>query len=296
MAALAREYDGERNVIVKFPTNNKKSGQKSEVYPYSVEDLKRMLEYFKEHNSWIHYLVLTFSCNLARRIGDTLSLTWENLYNPETGKIRRDIKEIEEEKTDKLANPHINSAIRNAVMLYIEKTHCRPEKNNYSEPIFMQLSGTYRGNVLTESGHLKALKKAAKALEIEYNIGTHSGRKFFGMLNRQLHPGDYDSMEILQTIYNHSDTKTTKHYIGLTKKKVDKYYDDMGDFFEDYVVGEKEYQCQSEKPVISLDSNDLRDVIRVAYEAGRDNASESDAMVHVDAITSIMNMIEQLML
>lgn len=296
MAALAREYDGERNVIVKFPTNNKKSGQKSEVYPYSVEDLKRMLEYFKEHNSWIHYLVLTFSCNLARRIGDTLSLTWENLYNPETGKIRRDIKEIEEEKTDKLANPHINSAIRNAVMLYIEKTHCRPEKNNYSEPIFMQLSGAYRGNVLTESGHLKALKKAAKALEIEYNIGTHSGRKFFGMLNRQLHPGDYDSMEILQTIYNHSDTKTTKHYIGLTKKKVDKYYDDMGDFFEDYVVGEKEYQCQSEKPVISLDSNDLRDVIRVAYEAGRDNASESDAMVHVDAITSIMNMIEQLML
>lgn len=300
-AALKYNIQNDGNVIRLLPKekskkqNNKKKGKKSEVYAYTVDDLKRMLDYFQNKNAWIHYLALTFSCNMARRIEDMLSFTWENIYDPDTGKIRKDILEIEEQKTDKLANPHINQAIRDAIALYIEHMNCRPEKNNYSEPVFLQLSGTHRGKVLTDSGHLKALKNAAKELGIEYNVGTHSGRKFFGMMNRQLHPGDYDSMEILQTIYNHSDTKTTKHYIGLTKQKVDKYYDDMGNFFADYIVGDKEYQCQSDKPIISMDSNDLRDVIKAAYEAGKNNADCSDAMVHVDAITSLMEMIEQLM-
>lgn len=109
-----------------------------------------------------------------------------------------------------------------------------------------------------------------------------------------LHPGDYDSMELLQTIYNHSDTKTTKHYIGLTKKKIDTYYDDMGNFFDEYIVGEKEYAVESANPIVSLDTNDLRDIVRTAYEAGKNNADNTDAMVHIDAINAIMQMIESL--
>lgn len=299
MAATARKYrtevDGNVIRLVKSEqVINKKRGQKSEVYPYEIQDAKRMMNYFLENEKWIHYLALTFGCNMARRIGDTLNLQWLNIFNPDTGKMRKDIKEIEEEKTDKLANPRINKSVRMAIELYIEKTGCKPEKNNYSEFVFLQLSGTYRGSVLSESGHLKALKNAAKELGIEYNIGTHSARKFFGMMSRQLHPGDYDSMELLQTIYNHSDTKTTKHYIGLTKKKVDKYYDDMGEFFDDYIIGDKEYEQVSDKPVVSLDTNDLRDIVKAAYEAGKNNAESTDAMVHIDAITSIMEMIEQL--
>lgn len=301
MAATARKYETEIHgnvihLVQPKAQNNKKRGKKSEVYPYEIQDVKRLLEYFEEKEQWIHYLALTLSCNMARRIGDTLCLNWENFFDPSTGKIRADILEIEEEKTDKLANPHINSAVRNAINIYISKTRCKPEKNGYHNPVFMQLSGTHRGSILTESGHLKALKRAAKELEIEYNIGTHSGRKFFGKINRQLHPGDYDSMEILQTIYNHSDTKTTKHYIGLTKKKVDQYYDDMGTFFDDYIVGDKEYIVAENKLIVSLDSNDLRDIIKAAYEAGSNNSGSTDAMVHVNAITSLMNMVEELMI
>ena len=114
------------------------------------------------------------------------------------------------------------------------------------------------------------------------------------MVSRMLHPGDYDSMELLQTIYNHSDSKTTKHYIGLTKQKVDKYYDDMGNFFDEYVTGGKEFEDISDRPIVSLDTNDLRDIITAAYRAGKDNAGESDGMVHVEAINEIMQMIEGL--
>ena len=281
--------DGTPKIIC---SHNKKRGQKSEVYPFEVEDMKKLTEYFKEHDMWLYYLMFVLSNNMARRIGDMLSLRWINFYNPMTKNFRQDILEICEDKTDKLANPRINTACKNAINLYIEKTDCNVSENNYNEYVFKQLSGNYAGRVLSDSGYLKTLKRAAKEVGIEYNVGTHSSRKTFGMLARMLHPGDYDSMELLQSIYNHNDTKTTRHYIGLTKKKVDAYYDDMGNFFDDYVVGGKEYKAVAEKPIVSLDTNDLRDIIRAAYEAGRNNADNQDAMVHVDAINDILTMID----
>lgn len=289
MAQLKK--DGAQKKICCF---NKQKGKKSEVYPFEISDMKKMTTYFAENEMWLHYMMFVLSCNMARRVGDMLSLKWENFFNPQTGKFRNDILEIQEDKTDKLANPHINSACRAAINLYVEKTGCDVSKNNYTVPVFMQLTGTHKGCILSDSGYLKSLKKVAHAVGIEYNVGTHSPRKTFGMISRMLHPGDYDSMELLQTIYNHSDTKTTKHYIGLTKKKIDTYYDDMGNFFDEYIVGGKEYAVASVNPIVSLDTNDLRDIVRTAYESGKNNAGSTDAMVHIDAINAIMQMIESL--
>ena len=271
---------------------NKKKGRKSEVYPFEIQDVKKMITYFKENEMWVQYLIFIFGINLARRVGDTLALTWEHIYNPDTGKMRTDLLEIVEDKTDKLANPHINSACRKAIELFLAKTGINPAENNYKNYVFMQVSGNFKGNVITADGYRKTLKKAARAVGIEYNIGTHSTRKTFGMISRMLHPGDYDSMELLQTIYNHADTKTTKHYIGLTKQKIDAYYDDLGNFFDDYVTGDKTYENISDRPIVSLDMNDLRDIISMAYKAGSNNAGNSDPMVHIDAVNEIMKKIE----
>lgn len=273
---------------------NKKKGCKSEVMPIEIADMKKLNQYFIEHNQWENYLIFVLSCNMARRIGDTLSLTWEHVFNPSTGLIRTDLLEIVEDKTDKLANPHINSACRSAIRLYLDKTGVDPAANHYKNPVFIQTSGNYKGRVITDDGYRKGLKKAAREVGITYNVGTHSPRKTFGMMSRMLHPGDYDSMELLQTIYNHSDTKTTKHYIGLTKKKIDAYYDDFGTFFDEYVTGDKIYEDVSEKPVVSLDANDLRDLISTAYKMGASNAGSADPNTHVDALNELMSMIDNL--
>ena len=290
--------------IIRFPNNketkstksnsNKKKGRKSEVYPFQLEDVKKMIGYFEENDMWLHYLLFIMGCNMARRIGDTLSLTWEHIYNPQTGMIRDDILEIKEDKTDKLANPRINSACRNAISKYIEKTGVDVTANNYHNYVFMQLSGTHKGTVITSDGYRKALKKAADEVGISYNVGTHSTRKTFGALSRMIHPNDYDSMELLQTIFNHSDSKTTKHYIGLTKQKIDQYYDDMGEFFGDYVTGGKEYKDVSDKPVISIEVSDVRDLIAMAYAEGQRNANETNASVHIDTINEIMGILDSL--
>ena len=68
----------------------------------------------------------------------------------------------------------------------------------------------------------------------------------------------------------------------------------MGDFFDDYIFGDKEYTSISETPIISIDSNDFRDVIKAAYEAGRNNSGEEDISIHIDAINTILSMVEQL--
>ena len=68
----------------------------------------------------------------------------------------------------------------------------------------------------------------------------------------------------------------------------------MGDFFEDYIIGDREYQDVSSSFILSLETNDLRDIIKAAYEAGRTNADNVDVMAHVDAITQLMAMVDQL--
>lgn len=274
--------------------NNKKKGEKSEVYPFQIEDMRKIIVYFKNNEMWLHYLMFVLSCNLARRVGDMLSLKWKNFFNPITGNFRDDILEIREDKTDKLANPHINSACKEAIQLYVAKTGVSPANNNYSNYVFIQASGNYKGHLMTASAFLKALKKAGVELGIEYNIGMHSMRKTFGMISRMLHPSDYDSMEVLQTIYNHTSTKITKAYIGLTKKKIDAYYDDLGCFFDDYIIGDKKYKEVSEKPIISLDANDLRNIVKAAYQAGMNSANNDDAIIHVENINRIMGMVERL--
>ena len=53
MAATARKYETEIHgnvihLVQPKPQNNKKRGKKSEVYPYEIQDVKRLLEYFEE--------------------------------------------------------------------------------------------------------------------------------------------------------------------------------------------------------------------------------------------------------
>lgn len=273
---------------------NKKKGRSSKVEHLEIQDMKNIISYFKENEKWLPYLIFVLSCNMARRVGDTMNLKWEHFFNPATGQFRSNLLEIVEDKTDKLANPRINAACREAITLYIEKTGCDPSLEGYMIPICKQLTGNFKGRVLSESSYYKSVKEAAARLGIEYNVGTHSPRKTFGMVSRMIHPGDYDTMEILQSIFNHSDAKTTRCYIGLTKQKMDGYYDDMGEFFTEYITGGKEYSHAVNSPIISVDVNDLRDVLKMAYESGRNNAASNDAMVHVNAITKIMAMVDSI--
>lgn len=281
------------NVIpIKNAIQKKESKKKREVYPFQPDDVKKMIEYFESNEKWIHYLLFVISCNMARRVGDNLSLQWKHFFNS-NGAFREDLLEIQEEKTDKLANPHINKAVKQAINKYLEQMNYNPADDNYEGYVFMQLSGTHCGKVLTKDASLKAIKTAAKACGITYNVGNHSTRKTFGMINRMLHPNDYDAMQILQKIYNHSSESSTMHYIGLDKAKADQYYDDMGEFFNDCVFDKKDMIIEN-CPVLTIGTSDLRDIIKMAYDMGMENSGENDYNIHVETMNIIMNMVDEL--
>lgn len=271
--------------------NNKKKGQKSEVFAFEIEDVKKITEYFKTNNMDIHNLIFVTGLMMARRIGDTLNLRWENFYNPRTGNFREHL-EIVEEKTGKIAYIKINDEVKKAVAEYVEKYGVDVSRKNYTEPVFMQLTGTHQGKVITPDGYRKALKKAAVAVGIEYNVGTHSTRKTFGKLSRMLHPNDYDSMNILQGVYNHSSQQTTQRYIGLTQEKTDAYMDDMGEMFNKYITGDEKF-TQDNKTVVSIDINDLREMMALAFsEGGRVAAGNFDEKM--DAMNALYGMLDEL--
>lgn len=271
---------------------NKKKGVKSEVYPYTIEDAKKMINYFLDNGKWECYLIFILQCNTARRISDILPRQWSHFYDPRTGEMRDEIESFKEKKTDKFASPHLNSVCKNAIKLYVEKMGIDPSENNYNNYVFTQTTGKYKGNVFGEGAYNKNLKKAASDIGITYNIGSHSSRKFFGWVTKNIHPGDCNCMELLQEIFNHSDVKTTNRYIGINKQQANTYYDDMGSFFEDYILGDKECDIGKTIPVISINKDTLRDIIAEAYKLGKNNANNLDSSCHINAINTIMSKVD----
>ena len=271
------------------PQREERQAYKSEVYAYEPEDLAKMLSYFRDNGFWIHYLLFVISANSARRVGDLIGYTnketgkkvdglhWSDFFDPQTGIMRREIRTFKEQKTGKLASPVINDAMRGAIRIYCEKTGCDPSKDSYSLPVFLQLTGTHKGRVLSYTGALNALKKAAASCDIEYNVGTHSARKTFGATTKMLHPGDASCMEALQSIYNHSSTLTTNRYIGLTRKQSDGYVSDFGKFFQEYAVEGKEIPLSLTSPVISVETEALYDLIHTAFQMGKESGGENEA-------------------
>ena len=245
----------------------KQRGQKSEVFAYELADMAKILGYFKSNEKWLHYLLFAIQVNSAR--------------------MRNEIRSFAEQKTGKLASPMINQAMRDAIYLYCEKTGCDPDENNYQNPVFLQLSGTHKGSILSYEGALKALKTAAAACGIEYNVGTHSGRKAFGATTKLLHQGDANVMEALQGIYNHSSSAITNRYIGLTKKQTDGYAQDFSDAFTKYAVNGEEIPMELGTPVIAVNTDQLLDLIGAAFQAGKESDGTNDAAI-------LMNLMKQI--
>lgn len=280
----------------------KRAGQKSEVFAYESADAKKMLAYFASHNKWIHYLLFSIQAISARRVGDLIGycnkqtgkkesdgLLWCDFFNPSTGQFRQEIRSFREQKTGKLASPLIPSAMRDAIMLYCEKTGCDPSANNYQNPVFLQLSGTHKGKVVSYAGVQKAIKDAASFCGIEYNVGTHSARKTFGAVTMATHPGDATCKATLQSIYNHSSEAITGRYIGLTKKKSDGYSEDFGAFWSKYVVNGEEIPLQIASPVISVDTEALYQLIQQAFYAGKNSDGSNDAALIIELTKQINN-------
>lgn len=241
----------------KEKTGNYKVGEKQEVYPFrATEDLQKMHNYFIEKKMYRDDMMFRLGVNVGLRAGDLLMLTWNQVFPEVMGEITDTIT-IKEEKTDKFRTFYLNASARSAIMDYykilvgeynariekysVKRNACKEgskmyEKwNNMVEEIQAELDNLANDYLFKsrEGGYIEVrpagliLKKAAKAVGIKYNVGTHSMRKTFGYHQLKAHKDDAEFLCHLQNMFNHSSPQITLRYCGLESEKMHDYYDDV---------------------------------------------------------------------
>ena len=101
---------------------------------WNYRDIKDMMDWFINHEQYDNYLTFMFGLLMGRRIGDTLSIKWENLYH-KNGRIRDEIF-FKEQKTSKSSEVFISEMMKNVISFYIDKTGKNP-MNSYNDYVFL---------------------------------------------------------------------------------------------------------------------------------------------------------------
>ena len=114
--------------------STKKKG-KTEVYPFwNLEDVNKMINYFKDNGDWDNYLIFMFGLLLGRRIGDTVMVKWSDFFF-ENGNQKTEIDTIEEQKTGKFTNLPVSKYVFECINIYCKNTSVVPMEH-YGEYVF----------------------------------------------------------------------------------------------------------------------------------------------------------------
>lgn len=144
----------------------------------------------------------------------------------------------------KLSDKDINEAIKNDNHLKIKEQKTKKEReillNNYvlkCYEIFPKvgyLFKTQKGTVHTAQNLNQQLKKIF-ADEDKINISTHSLRKTFSRKFYDEAENKEDALVMLSDILNHSDTKITRRYLGITRDEISNIYKGFEGYIESFL-------------------------------------------------------------
>lgn len=294
--------DGEY-IVSDVTLKTKKSGS-TRTRHLTPEEIKKIMDYFRNNGKYDEFLIFLMELFLARRIGDTLCLEWRHFYY-ENGNKRDVIRDLLEQKTDKTAKLHIANVIWKYLDWYCTAKGISPMEH-YGEDIFNHTCKEnipkYIGSKVYTHEYEKAIKTQAKAFRYQFNcaakalgiegVSTHSIRKTFGRLAHDLNQFDPDCLDVLQSIYVHDSRETTKIYIDIIDEKAKCMFNGVADFISD--VDEGKEPCIQNTPVIGIKTNDLRDILLRAYNMGMENSSVQNANVHMKNMNLLLSEMEKM--
>ncbi len=176
-----------------------------------MADVKRMYSWLNEHKNPREAECFLIGCNLALRAGDLLQLRFDQLSDTHVSII--------EQKTGKKKRFPITQAVRDAV----ERLSDYYESKSFEATYLFQSTSNRTKNMcqpicIQWLGF--ALKDAAKACGLSYNVNTHSMRKTWGY--HAYERGE--DIHYLQALFNHATSKVTLRYIGVTKTAIENMY------------------------------------------------------------------------
>lgn len=184
-----------------------------------MNDVKKMYVWLNENCTPREAECFLIGCNLALRAGDLLSLKFSDM----TGEFI----ELHESKTGKYKRipmtPVVKSAVERLKAYYTSKDFY---VNKKFKATYLFQSTSNRAFHLCQPVRIQWLstcfKRASKGIGLEYNVNTHSMRKTWGY---NAYEAGQDIFYI-QALFNHSTTRITLNYIGITRSTIEQMYRD----------------------------------------------------------------------
>lgn len=179
---------------------------------------KEKLEQFRNYYRNIeysprNYALIVLGLNSALRIGDMLSLRWQDVYVMERKKYREHLS-IVEKKTGKNNMLAINTPLQEALEFY------RLSLDSFQKDAFIFASRKPPHDNISRSQAFRIIKKAAESCGLDHRVSCHSLRKTFGYhaWRNGFPPA------LLMNIYNHSSYDITKRYLCIDQVEKDEVY------------------------------------------------------------------------
>ncbi len=138
------ETDEENNIlIINSKSISKIDSEPTRVDPFrTYEDLQKILNYFYDNKMYHHWLTACLMASLGRRVGDTISLKWSDLFLL-NGEYRERLTTLKEEKTGKIAGVKLNALAKFYIEEYCKITDINPMEH-YKERIFSNSDAAFR--------------------------------------------------------------------------------------------------------------------------------------------------------
>lgn len=191
----------------------------------SLEDIERLKNYFLNRKGWTNnnirdYAYFVFSLNMCRRAGDILALHVYDVLNAD-GSFKTHVTFEHEQKTGKKSVVLLNTKARDALTLYFNTL------GEYKITDWLFPNGKNPTEHMSVDGMRRMLQRAAKALNIDMHMGTHSLRKTnpYHMISTST---DTQDEVMVSQFLQHNDIKTTYHYIRRSQAEMDQFIENHG--------------------------------------------------------------------
>ena len=191
----------------------------------SLEDVERLKNYFLNRKGWMNnnirdYAYFVFSLNMSRRAGDILALHVYDILNPD-GSFKTHVTFEHEQKTRKKSMVLLNTKAREALTLYFNAL------GQYKMSDWLFPNGKNPTEPMSVDGMRRMLQRAAKALNIDMHMVTHSLRKTnpYHMISSST---DTQDEVMVSQFLQHNNIKTTYHYIKRSQTEMDEFIENHG--------------------------------------------------------------------
>ena len=191
-------------------------GQKTKSDFIEWEKLQLLTQQLERDGNWKFCILITIGMTTGLRISDILSLHWNDLMN-------REHLEITEKKTKKYRKIPINPQLRET----IQRISKRVQGLDINGFIFLNRWGTKPITSQYVHWKLKELVKKYSVCKDVQKIKSHSLRKSFGRRVWENSGRSERGLIMLNEIFNHSNIRTTKIYLGIREKELFDVYQNL---------------------------------------------------------------------